>query len=155
MEKILISSCLLGHPVRYDGNSKPIQHDIISHWQQLGCLVTICPEMSGGLPVPRPPAELQSDGRIITKSGKDVSAPFNQGAQNSLNLCLQQNIKIAILKQSSPSCGSQQIYDGSFSGQKISGMGVTAKLLTDNGIEVFCEQTLTQAYQYYQKLNCQ
>lgn len=126
----------------------------MSYWQQLGCLVTICPEMSGGLPVPRPPAELQPDGRILTESGQDVSAQFNQGAQNTLQLCQQQHIKIAILKQSSPSCGSQQIYDGSFSGQKIAGMGITAQLLTEHGINVFCEQTLSQAYRYYQKLVC-
>lgn len=152
MEKILISSCLLGNPVRYDGNSKPIEHDIITHWQQLGCLITICPEMSGGLPVPRPAAEIQNNGKILTESGQDVSAHFQQGAQNTLDLCRQQQIKIAILKQSSPSCGSQMIYDGSFSGQKIAGMGVTAKLLSSHGIKVFCEQTLVEANQYYQMI---
>ena len=94
MEKILISSCLLGNPVRYDGNSKPIQHDIITKWQRLGCLVTICPEISGGLPVPRPPAQLQKDGRVLTEDGQDVSDSFYQGARTTLNLCQQQNIKL-------------------------------------------------------------
>lgn len=152
MNKILISSCLLGNPVRYDGNSKPVYHDIISHWQQLGCLVTICPEISGGLPVPRPAAEIQNNGKVFTQSGQDVSEQFKRGAQNTLALCQQQNIKIAVLKQSSPSCGSSNIYDGSFSGQKISGMGVTAKLLTQHNIHVFCEQTLVEANQCYEKL---
>ena len=154
MNRILISSCLLGNPVRYDGNSKPVYHDIINYWQQLGCLVTICPEMSGGLPVPKPAAEIQINGKVLTQSGQDVSEQFKRGAQNTLALCQQQHIKVAVLKQSSPSCGSLNIYDGSFSGQKISGMGVSAKLLTEHGVKVFCEQTLVEANQYYQKLIC-
>ena len=151
-EKILISSCLLGSPVRYDGNSKPIYSNIINLWQQQNCLVTICPEMSGGLPVPRPAAEKQPDGRIITIRGQDVSAQFHQGAQNALALCQQHQIKMAILKQFSPSCGSQQIYNGSFNGTKITGMGITAELLQQHNIKVFCELTLEQAALYYQKL---
>ncbi len=141
-DKILISRCLLGENVRYNSEIIQINHPLLTLWQQQNRLVAICPEMSGGLSVPREPAEQKSNNKIITTSGKDVSAQFNLGAQQALSLCRQHNIKFAVLKESSPSCGSTLIYDGSFSNKKIAGQGVTSKLLTQEGIKVFSENNL-------------
>ena len=153
MQKILISRCLQGELVRYDGKSNPIEHEILDTWQQQGRLVGICPEVAGGLSTPRPPAEIQPDGKVLTINGEDVSAAFTQGAQQALKLCQKHHIKMAILKQSSPSCGSLRIYDGNFSGTKIAGEGTTTALLRAHGIAVFCEQTLPQAIDFFNCLN--
>lgn len=144
MNKILVSECLIGKPVRYDGQSKPIEHPLISQWRRENRLVAICPEMSGGLPTPRPPAEIQAMGKVITMTGVDVTLAFELGAQNALAMCIKHDIKFALLKESSPSCGSRFVYDGSFSGKKIKGMGMTATLLSQNGIRVFSEDALEE-----------
>lgn len=141
-DKLLISACLLGQPVRYDGKSKGIEGvDWLFRLQQQNRLVVVCPEVAGGLPVPRPPAELVND-RVITSIGTDVTEPFNLGARKALDLCKQFDIKFALLKANSPSCGNRQIYNGQFSGQLISGQGTTARLLTQNGINVYSELEL-------------
>ena len=145
MNKILISGCLLGELVRYDGKSKPITNPIITQWYQQNRLISICPEVAGGLSIPRPPAEKQANNQIVTEHGINVTEQFNTGAQQALELCNKHNIKVAILKQGSPSCGSTTIYDGTFSGNKISGEGLTCQLLRQHGIKVFCENTLDQA----------
>lgn len=151
--KILISACLMGDKVRYDGNHKLLEHTILSRWKKDNCLCPICPEVSGGLPVPRRPAEIQLDqeGRISIKTidGLDVSPAFNLGAEHALKLCIKNDIKIAILTDGSPSCGSQTIYDGSFQSKKILGMGITAKLLRENKINVFTEAQIEQANDLY------
>lgn len=152
MEKILISSCLLGNPVRYDGRSKPVKHPLLTQWLQQGRVVSICPEVSGGLSTPRVAAELQSNGQVLTQDNQDVSAQFQLGAEKTLALCLTHDIKIAILKQSSPSCGNTTIYDGSFTGVKIEGKGITCQHLEQHGIKVFSEQQLEQAAQYLDSL---
>jgi len=147
MTKILISSCLLGQPVRYDGQSKEIQNPTLDRWRQQGRLVAVCPEVSGGLPVPRPAAEmdgladkiLTGNGFVKTADDEDVSRYFLCGAQHVLGLCWRENIRVAILKENSPSCGSTQVYDGSFSHTLISGAGITTTLLRQNGIHVFSE----------------
>lgn len=148
MEKILISACLLGDPVRYDGQGKLLDHPLIQQWQQQGRLVPLCPEVAGGLPTPRPPAEInQQDGstvlkalaRVMTKEGEDVTEPFVEGAQKAWRLCQQYHIQYAILTANSPSCGSDLIYDGTFSGVKKTGDGVTAALLKQNGVRVFSQ----------------
>ncbi|WP_087023605.1 DUF523 domain-containing protein [Thaumasiovibrio subtropicus] len=140
MEKILISRCLLGEQVRYDGNDNLIPHPLITTWRDRW--VPVCPEVSGGLPTPRPPAELQQDGHIITIEGEDVSAAFNRGALHALMLCKQHNIRFAVLKENSPSCGRHQIYDGTFSGVKVAGQGMTTQALLEAGIQVFSDQEL-------------
>jgi uncharacterized protein YbbK (DUF523 family) len=145
IDKILISRCFLGDNVRY--NSKPIQlqNPLLTLWQEQKRLIAICPEVSGGLSVPREPAEKQpNSNKVITISGLDVSAQFNLGATQALALSKQHHIRFAVLKESSPSCGSQFIYDGSFSNKKIVGQGVTAKLLTQAGIKVFSEDNLNE-----------
>jgi len=139
MIKILVSSCLLGEPVRYDGKSKPVSHQILQKWQSLGCVVSFCPEVAGGLPTPRPAAEINRDGIVLTADSMDVTEAFKLGAQKALSLCVTNNIKFALLKEGSPSCGRNEIYDGLHQGKKISGMGLTAELLEKNGIKVFSE----------------
>ena len=154
--KILISACLFGDNVRYDGNNKLLEHPILSRWKKDDCLFPVCPEVAGGLPVPRPAAEIQSNqqGRISieTIDGLDVSSAFSLGAECTLKLCLNNDIKIAILTDGSPSCGSQTIHDGSFQSKKIMGMGITTKLLRENNISVFSEGQIQQAYDLYLKL---
>jgi uncharacterized protein YbbK (DUF523 family) len=143
-QKLLISACLLGQPVRYDGQSKPIPEKLwLKQLQAQGRLVIVCPEVVGGLPTPRPAAERVKD-KVITTTGSDVTYAFIKGAEHALKLCQQHNIQHALLKANSPSCGNKQIYDGSFSGRLTNGQGITAKLLTENGIEVFSELQLDE-----------
>lgn len=139
MFKVLVSSCLLGEPVRYDGKSKGISHQILDKWQSQGRIISFCPEVAGGLPTPRPAAEISHSGRVLTIDSIDVTDAFLLGAQKALSLCLKNKIKFAILKEGSPSCGRNEIYDGSHQNRKISGMGLTAELLERNGIKVFSE----------------
>jgi len=142
-DKILISQCFLGNKVRYDGTGKLLVHPLISQWQQQKRLVSICPEISGGLPVPRDPAEINPlSGQVITEKGINVTPQFTQGADSALTLCLTHNIRFAILKESSPSCGSTFIYDGTFNNKKITGAGITTQRLTQQGIKVFSEDNL-------------
>ncbi|MBD8685774.1 MULTISPECIES: DUF523 domain-containing protein [unclassified Rhizobium] len=145
--KILISACLLGHAVRYDGKGKPLAHPAIERWKQEGRLVTICPEMAGGMAVPRPPAEIENGAsgldvlegraRVIEITGGDVTSQFIDGAQKALAFAKDHGCAYALLIDGSPSCGSVAIYDGSFSGRKQAGNGVTAALLSQAGIVVF------------------
>ena len=142
-EKILISRCFLGDNVRYNSEIIPLKHSLLKLWQQQNRIIAVCPEVSGGLSVPREPAEQQpNSNKVITISGLDVTEQFRVGANQTLALCKQYNIRFAVLKESSPSCGSSFIYDGSFSNNKISGQGITCELLTQNGITVFSENNL-------------
>jgi uncharacterized protein YbbK (DUF523 family) len=144
-DKILISACFLGDRVRYNGEVKALENDLLTKWQQQGRLVSICPEVIAGLSVPRSPAEINViTKQVITCDGFDVTDAFNYGAKQALLLCQQQSIRFALLKESSPSCGSNTIYDGSFSQQKIAGEGLTTKLLRQHGIQVFCEHSMTE-----------
>ncbi len=143
MEKILVSACFLGKQVRYDGGCQLLNSDILIKWQQQGRLIAICPEVEGGLPVPRAPAEIVAGiNSVITEQGDNVTAQFDLGANKALSLCKQHNIKYALLKESSPSCGSSTVYDGTFKGNKIVGMGVTAALLNKSGIKVYSEKNI-------------
>ncbi|ROM43159.1 purine-nucleoside phosphorylase, partial [Pseudomonas poae] len=121
-----------------------------------GRVVAICPEVSGGLPTPRPPAEIaggqgvdvwEGRARVLTAEGEDFSVAFLDGARQALALVQRHGIRIAILKANSPSCGNRLIYDGTFSGLKVSGEGVTAALLKHHGVLVFSEQELPEAVQ--------
>ena len=136
-ECILVSRCLLGEPCRYDGRSKPDQR--VMELEKRYCLVPVCPEVLGGLPTPRPPAEIQPDGRVVNREGKDVTREYEEGAHRALELAVQEGCRIAVLKENSPSCGCKEIYDGSFSKKLIPGQGVAARLLTEHGIRVLGE----------------
>lgn len=135
----LCSACLLGVKCRYDGLSKPNEKIIALAKKEV--LIPVCPEQLGGLPTPRAPSEQQGL-KVVTASGIDVTENFNNGAEEVLKLAKFFNIKEAVLKQRSPSCGSGQVYDGTFSKKLISGNGVTAELLKRNGIKVISEEEL-------------
>lgn len=144
MEKIVISACLLGAPVRYDGQSRGLGSELLARWQAEGRLVPICPEVAGGLPVPRAPAEIQADGRVLTISGHEVTSAFAAGAAAALVLCRQQSIRLALLKEGSPSCGVNRIHDGRFCGVSQAGEGLTSRLLRRHGVRVFSEAQLEE-----------
>jgi uncharacterized protein YbbK (DUF523 family) len=143
--KVLVSSCLLGCKVRYNASDVNVENKCFEKLAQKYELVAFCPEVSAGLPTPRPSAEIKGGegldvllglAKVIGIDGVDVSEAFIYGAQMALKICIEQNISLAILNESSPSCGSSSIYDGNFSGVKKTGMGVTAALLKQNGIQV-------------------
>lgn len=133
---ILVSACLLGCPCRYDGKSKP--HESILALLGEHTLIPICPEQMGGLATPRPPAE-RKDGGVFTENGGDVTEQYRRGAEEALHLAKLYGCICAVLKERSPSCGSGQVYDGSFSRTLVAGDGVTAALLKANGITVLGE----------------
>lgn len=152
MEKILVSACLFGGQiVRYDAGEVPCEDERFTRWKQEGRLVPICPEVVGGLPTPRPDAQIVGE-RVLTGAGKDVTAEFERGAQLALQLAQRHHARIAILKQDSPSCGTLEVYDGTFTDRKRPGMGRTAALLASHGIAVFGEDQLAQAQQALQRL---
>jgi len=151
-EKILVSACLVGKPVRYNGHHSQQSHSLLQHWYEQGRLVVLCPEVAGGLAVPREPAERQPDRRILTVGGDDVTHAFRQGAEVALRLVKRYRIRMAVLKESSPSCGSQTIYDGHFHGRKIDGEGLTCERLRRHGVRVFNEHQLDEAGQFLAEL---
>lgn len=155
MRKVLISACLLGRKVRFDGRAKELSDDTVALWRAEGRVVQHCPEIAGGLPVPRPPAEIETGAdaadvlagraRILTPDGRDVTDHFVSGARSALATARSTGVAVAVLKESSPSCGLRQIYDGTFTGTKVPGSGVTAQLLTEHGIAVFTEDEVAEA----------
>jgi len=161
MNKVLVSACLIGKNVRYNGRIKHHESNMLAVWKLQGRLVPFCAEVAGGLPVPRPCSEiLCHDGstvlhghtRIMNIKGKDVTQYFVTGAQKALELARLHKTKLAILKDGSPSCGSTYIYDGSFSGVKKPGKGVTTVLLQENNIRVFSEGEIPKAVEYIKTL---
>ena len=136
MENVLISACLLGMSCRYDGQEKTYKN--IDELSKKYHLIPVCPEIYGGLPTPREPAE-QKEGHVINKRNQDVTENYLRGAKETLKMAKLLHCKYAILKMNSPSCGSGKIYDGTFSGKLIDGDGITAKLLKENGIIVMNE----------------
>ncbi|QUM84906.1 DUF523 domain-containing protein [Moritella sp. 28] len=154
MNKVLISACLLGDKVRYDGKSLFTSSDILQEWIDKGRIISICPEVSSGMSIPRAPAEINGgDGydvlegiiSVMENTGNNVTEDFLRGANNALKLCKANEITVAVLAEFSPSCGSSSVYSGDFSGRKVNGVGVTAALLTSNGIKVFSQHQLTEA----------
>ncbi|EKP0278254.1 DUF523 domain-containing protein [Aeromonas bestiarum] len=141
--RVLVSACLLGQPVRYDGQSKGIVSDWLTALGVEGRTLAFCPEVAGGLPTPRPPAERQGE-RVLTASGLDVTTEFDRGAELALALCQAQGIRFALLKEGSPSCGSGRIYNGRFEGVSVAGEGKTTALLRRHGINVFSEDQLAE-----------
>jgi len=135
----LCSACLLGVKCRYDGQSKPDKKVIeLSKKERL---LPVCPEILAGLSTPREQTEIKK-GKVLTKTGKDVTQYFEKGAQEVLKIAESFGIKEVIFKQRSPSCGCGQIYDGTFSGKTIKGDGITTALLKRNGLKVISEEDL-------------
>ena len=131
--KIMVSACLMGEKCKYNGrnnlNEKLLEfvkeHEVIS----------VCPEVMGGLPTPRIPAEIVN-GVVTAKDGRNVDTEFRKGAEMALQIALGNQVDLVILQSRSPSCGPKQIYDGSFSGKRIDAQGVFAKMLLENGFRI-------------------
>ena len=139
MEKILISACLVGDNVRYDGknNKSPLIDKLLERYE----LVPFCPEVEGGLSIPRDKSERLND-KVFSEKKKDVTKQFAFGAEMAYNICLYLGIKVAILKESSPSCGVHEIYNGYFENRKIKGKGFTTQLLENKGIRVISKNEI-------------
>ncbi|WFP60723.1 DUF523 domain-containing protein [Mesorhizobium sp. WSM4904] len=152
MERVLVSACLLGSKVRYNGSFRLDHHPVLVRWQSEGRIVQICPEVAAGFSTPRPPAEIQAagdghavllgHGRVIEQTGSDVTRLYREAGQLALDLARETGCRYAVLTDGSPSCGSSFIYDGSFSGASMAGQGTTAALLEENGIRVFSEDRI-------------
>lgn len=151
INKILVSACLMGFKVRYNGSEKSRMNEQLARWEQEQRLVIHCPELAAGLPVPRPPAEIISaDGkdvmhgqaRIIENTGQDVTEQYRLAAWLALQAAQESGCSAALLTDGSPTCGSVVIYDGSFRGIRKTGMGVAASLLAEHGIAVFSEKQI-------------
>ena len=140
-EKLLISACLVGENVKYNGKNNRID---ISKLNDKYELISFCPEVEGGLPTPRPPSEIVSNNplKIVNNFNEDVTHYFIKGAKKALDMCKRLNIKKALLKENSPSCGKNFIYDGSFTKTLKAGQGVTVTLLMKNSIEIFNENEI-------------
>jgi len=134
--KVMVSACLLGDNVKYNGKNN--KNDVLIEFLKDKDVIKVCPECLGDLKVPRSPSEIQGN-KVINKDGIDVTNSYLKGAEKTLKIANDENIKVAILKKNSPSCGSQKIYDGTFSNNLIEGEGITAKLLKKNGIVVLDE----------------
>ncbi|MBB4936369.1 uncharacterized protein YbbK (DUF523 family) [Streptosporangium album] len=155
MEKVMVSACMMGRKVRYDGAAKTSGDALLATWRQEGRLVPFCPEVEGGLPVPRPAAEIEGGAggtavlagtaRVLATDGTDVTQAFLAGARAALAAAQALGVRVAILKEGSPSCGSLTIYDGSFAGRRLPGSGVTTALLEQHGIAVFGEDRIPDA----------
>ena len=141
LDKILISACLLGAPVRYDGGHKRVDHEFLKHWRAEGRLVPICPEEAGGLGTPRPASERRGD-KVFAKTGEDVTDAFLKGAQTAVLLAQKHGCRFALLKEGSPSCGSLEIHDGAFQGRRIAGAGLATEALREQGVRVFNENEI-------------
>ncbi|MGK9044383.1 DUF523 domain-containing protein [Mammaliicoccus vitulinus] len=145
---IVISACLVGEQVRYDGN-----HKLDLFYKSLidsKKAISVCPEILGGLQVPREPAEIiGGDGydvwnehaKVVTVSGQDVTHQFKEGAKRALSIIKDLDAQTVILKSDSPSCGSKVIYDGTFTGNKKEGVGVTTALFKLNNVDVYDEKS--------------
>ena len=142
--KIMVSACLLGYNVKYDGknNLNTSLVDFLKDYE----VITVCPEVMGGLPIPRVPSEIK-DEKVINERNIDVTSEFILGAKKTLEIAKANNIKVAILKKNSPSCGYGTIYDGTFTHTKINGDGITSKLLKENGIIILNEDNYKEYFE--------
>lgn len=141
METLLISACLIGFCCKYSGGANTLPEAQLAALREKFRLVPVCPETAGGLPVPRDPSERQGD-RVVNCRGEDVTAQFEKGAEIALRLAERFGCKKALLKENSPSCGSGRIYDGSFSGVRVPGYGLTAERLKEEGLVLYGESQM-------------
>ena len=141
MYTYLISACLCGENCRYDGGG--FDYPALRKLAEEGAALPYCPEHEGGLPIPRKPCEIVGD-KVLAADGTDCTAEYTCGAEGALKLCREHGITAAILKDGSPSCGSTRIYDGTHTGTKIPGMGLAARLLSENGVSLYSEVNLPE-----------
>jgi len=146
-ERLLISSCLVGQNVRYDSSNNLIND--LSRLEEDFVLEYICPEVGAGMSIPRKANEISNFDPLIVEdiNGIDNTKYFKLGANIALDACSKLNIKYALLKAKSPSCGNEKVYDGNFDGILIDGVGVTSSLLIKNGIKVFNENQIEDLYE--------
>ena len=137
--RIVVSACLLGENCKYSGGNNYSEKAVA--FVQGHEVIPVCPEVLGGLSVPRTPAEIVN-GEVVTKDGVSVDAAFRAGAARALAIAKENGVELAILQPRSPSCGAAEVYDGTFTGRKIPGQGVFAALLRENGIraQLHCEE---------------
>ena len=147
---ILVSACLLGHSVRYDGGSNA--HELLLQYNECERFVAVCPECLAMMPVPRPPMELAhvsgkkvlaGKGQAFDAEGRETTEYLLMGADKLLKIAQDYAAAVAILKEGSPSCGVRRIHDGSFTGKKVRGQGVATALLLKHGLRVYCERDMT------------
>lgn len=141
MEKYLISACLCGINCKYNGKNN--LDEICLKLFKEGRATLVCPEQLGGLETPRDPSEIL-EGRVISIKKKDVTEKFKKGAEETLKIAKALEIKKAILKEGSPSCGTSYIYDGKFRGKKVKGCGITTTLLKENNIQILSSGDLNK-----------
>ena len=161
--KILVSSCLLGEDTRYDGANSSVamnpkfkfsQKELFMDIMCENEIFSVCPEVAGGLGIPRNKAEIVSQNKpfkVLDLEQNDVTINFLLGAKKALDICLENNIKVALFKSKSPSCGNTAIYDGTFSENLVEGKGLSARLLEENGIKVFNEYELEELKKFIKK----
>jgi len=141
MMKILVSRCLLGENCKYNGGNNR-NEEVLSILDDPNLeIIPVCPEQLGGLQTPRDPSEIRGN-RVFAKNGRDVTMSFLTGASLALYDAMAKGVDAALLKNGSPSCGTTRIYDGTFTGTKIPGQGMTARLLAANHIPLFSEENL-------------
>ena len=133
---IIVSECLLGVNCKYSGGNN--LNERVLRLGEKHTLIPVCPEQLGGLSTPREPSEIIGK-RVINKSGRDVTENYVRGAKETLKTARAYNCRCAVLKERSPSCGTKEVYDGTFSKTVVSGKGITAALLENNGIEIYNE----------------
>ena len=134
--RILVSACLLGIHCKYSGGDNANAKVLALAANPANEVIPVCPEVLGGLPTPRPPAEIQPDGRVMTQDGHEVTAAYRAGAERTLAIAREMRPDRIILQSRSPSCGVRERYDGTFSRVRVPGQGVTAALLVKNGFSV-------------------
>ena len=154
MLKVLVSGCLGGAPIRFNETGVQVSSPIWRRWAAEGRLVSLCPELAVGFPVPRPPAEIVGgsaadvlDGRahVYEASGRDVTELFRAAAERALDRAVQAGVALAVLVDGSPTCGSSYVHDGTFAGVTVPGRGVAAEALRRRGIPVFAHDDLVRA----------
>ena len=133
-EKLLVSACLLGENCKYSGGNN--YTPAVEALREKFDVIPVCPEQLGGLPTPRTPSE-RAGARVLARGGADVTEAFRRGAEKTLEIARAGGAVRAVFQARSPSCGSERVYDGTFSGTLVPGRGVTVELLEKNGIRVY------------------
>ena len=133
MGKIVVSACLLGENCKYSGGNN--RNETVLAFIKDKEVIPVCPEVDGGLPIPRVPVELVN-GVAVNKEGVNVDREFHKGVEIALEKLAGEDIELVILQPRSPSCGVKQIYDGTFTGTLKDGQGMLAGVLVEKGYKV-------------------